>query len=303
MRRFRRIAVLGSLILLLCATCRTSRSAGPGLPAAAENASSAKAASGSPDLRPEFKRFGLKRRLQGERNTCSVFTVAAAMEYALAKKSGKIDSRLSIEYLNWASNQIKGHPQDGSCFSDLLEGFKAHGACPEADMPYQPEFDPARRPSADAVQRAKSLRDAGLHLHWIKRWNPDHGASARQIEQIKQVLAKGWPVCGGFLWPKSGLAEWKDGVLQLRVADEMRDGHSVLLVGWRDDPAQPGGGIFWIRNSSNGPKNETLSYAYLRAYMNDAVWVDDSEKQDPAEEPEPSPPDDCRPRRAPWWQK
>ncbi|MBN1588714.1 MAG: hypothetical protein JW888_04290, partial [Pirellulales bacterium] len=98
--------------------------------------------------------------------------------------------------------------------------------------------------------------------------------SQEQLEEIKSVLREGWPVCGGFLWPKKGLAEWNDKILKIRPRPEMRDGHSVLLVGFRDDPDQPGGGVFLIRNSSKGPRHGALTYEYIRAYMNDAAWIE-----------------------------
>jgi len=261
---------------------------------AAEKSSSQEkvVAANSVDLRPEFKRLGLDVRSQGDRNTCSVFTMAGALEFALAKR-GKTEP-LSVEFLNWASNDAARRTEDGSYFSDLWKGFRAYGACVEADMPYQSEYNVSLRPSADARARAESLRDAGLHMHWIKRWNPSFGASSQQLKQIKRVLREGWPVCGGFLWPKKGQQQWTEGVLNVRPRHQMRDGHSVLLVGYRDDPSQPGGGMFLINNSDKGPANEALSYEYIRAYMNDAVWVNYTpDKKLPAELKE------VRPK--PWW--
>ena len=57
------------------------------------------------DLRTNFVKWRLPLKKQGARNTCSVFTTVAGMEYALSKK---FDSgiRLSEEYLNWACNQV-----------------------------------------------------------------------------------------------------------------------------------------------------------------------------------------------------
>jgi C1A family cysteine protease len=52
------------------------------------------------------------------------------------------------------------------------------------------------------------------------------------------------------------------------------DGHSVLLVGYADDPQQPGGGIVLIRNSGGGVHDGALTYEYVSAYMNDAAWIE-----------------------------
>jgi len=51
------------------------------------------------------------------------------------------------------------------------------------------------------------------------------------------------------------------------------DGHSVLIVGYRDDAQQPGGGLFLVRNSGGDGSDGALSYAYVQDYMNDAAWI------------------------------
>ena len=223
------------------------------------------------DLRPSLDKWGVQSRSQGSRGTCSVFTVTAAIEYALAK-SGRPRNCLSVEFLNWASNQAVGESQDGSFFSDLWSGFESYGVCSETEMPYRPKFDPHRKPSPEALADAKQTRDTNLVLHWIKPWDPDKGLNEEQFAAVKATLQAGWPVCGGFLWPKE--AQWTDGVLGWAPREGVRDGHSVLLYGFRDDPTQPGGGVFLIRNSSKGPRHGAMTYRHARAYMNDAVWVE-----------------------------
>ncbi|HBO44686.1 MAG TPA: hypothetical protein DD670_12290 [Planctomycetaceae bacterium] len=141
-------------------------------------------------------------------------------------------------------------------------------------MPYQSEYDPARKPSDEVLQRAKKLQEAGLKLHWIKLWDPSRGLEDKHFDEIKRVLAEGNPVCGGFLWPRSGREKWDDGVLPMYRRRHVRDGHSVVLIGYRDDPAQPGGGVFLIRNSASPHRHAAMCYEYVKAYMNDAVWID-----------------------------
>ncbi len=222
------------------------------------------------DLRPVFRELGLATRAQGTRGTCSVFTVTRAIEYALGKQQRR-ESRLSVEFLNWSSNRTIGERRDGGFFSDLWKGFERYGICDEEQMPYAAEFDPKRQPSSAALGDARQCRDVGLHLYWIKPWNPTRGLNDEQFAAVKGALPQAWPVCGGFLWPKE--PQWADGVLQMATRENVRDGHSVLLVGFRDDPAQPGGGVFLIQNTSNGPRDGAMSYDYVRAYMNDAAWI------------------------------
>ncbi len=222
------------------------------------------------DLGPRFEQWGLATRSQGSRGTCSVFTVTRAIEYALSSKS-KRTSRLSVEFLNWASNRTIGERRDGGFFSDLWKGFERYGICDEEELPYAEEFDRWLRPSDAALAQARQLCESGLKLHWIKPWDPNCGLTGDQFAAVKQTLRQGWPVCGGFLWPKQ--PEWADGVLQMASRENVRDGHSVLLVGFRDDSAQPGGGVFLVQNTSNGPRLAKMSYEYVRAYMNDAAWI------------------------------
>lgn len=243
------------------------------------------------DLRPNFKAWGLAPRRQGGRGTCSVFTVTGAIEYALAKRDGGRGTHLSVEYLNWASNDAIRHQADGGFFSDLWKGYLRHGICPEADMPYQAEYDPKLRPSDAARQSARELRRAGLRLRWIKEWDVKTGLTDEQFLAIKDTLIKGWPVCGGFRWPKK--ERWDksaDGgaVLRMAAPADVFDGHSVLLVGYRDDAALPGGGAFLIRNSGGGEADAALPYAYVRAYMNDAAWIAPADEPSPSTRPAPA---------------
>jgi len=224
------------------------------------------------DLRPAFKKWGLGPRLQGGRGTCSVFTVAGALEYALAVKEGR-GTQLSVEFLNWASNQVMGEMRDGGFFSDLWRGFTVHGVCPEQDMPYQAAFDPNLAPPEQAKDNARRMHEVDFRPHWIKRWNPNTGLTERQLAAIKRTLARNWPVCAGLRWPKQP-NPWKDDVLVTPPPEGVFDGHSVLLVGYRDDPRQPGGGLFVFHNSNNNARDGYMTYEYASAYMNDALWID-----------------------------
>ena len=223
------------------------------------------------DLRPVLEQLGLGPRRQGDRPTCSVFTMTTALEFATAKHQGRCP-RLSVEFLNWAANQACGDQADGGFFSDLWKGFSAYGICSEEAMPYQQRFEAGERPSAGALADAQSRQKLGLSLHWLKEWNVNTGLSDAELDGIKRTLAAGWPVCGGLRWPKQ--ERWVHDVLQLCSADAVRDGHSVLLVGNRDEPGQPGGGVFIFRNTSHNGRDGFMPYAYARQYMNDAVWVE-----------------------------
>jgi hypothetical protein len=266
-------------LLLACLAFSFTNRLGPMVNAvAAETASPAPANAASSDLfppsidlRPSLDQRGLTPRRQGARPTCSVFTMAGAIEFAVACRQGHV-ARLSIEFLNWAGNEVIHERQDGGFFSDLWKGFITYGLCPEEACPYQPKFDTNWAPKPDLLTNARPLLALGLRLNWIKEWDVQTGLMAAQIVDIKRTLSRGWPVCGGFRWPKQ--AKWEQSVLQLCPADAVYDGHSLLLVGYRNDADQPGGGVFLFRNTSADGRDGAMPYAYAQAYMNDAAWVD-----------------------------
>ncbi len=202
------------------------------------------------DLRPEFKKWGLEPVRQGERGTCSVFTTNSALEFAISRRTGK-GVRLSVEYLNWAANQATGHPTDGQFFHNCLAGFDKLGVCYAADMPYAATFDAKRVPSEKAkadARRLHALATKALRVHWINPLKPKPGLTDVHLHEIKAVLAIGYPVAAG-------------------------SEHSRLLVGYRDDPKQPGGGAFFTKDSGTGGYEE-VTYEFVKTKVGDVFWVE-----------------------------
>jgi hypothetical protein len=81
-------------------------------------------------------------------------------------------------------------------------------------------------------------------------------------------------VACGLRWPKALKGH---AMLEVPPPAEVFDGHSIALVGYDDDSKKPGGGTFQFRNSF-GPGwgaagYGVMSYAYVRAYANDALWL------------------------------
>ena len=222
------------LLWSLCLAGAVCRAQGPALDSA--------------DLRPVFRALKIPVRCQGARGTCSVFTVTGALEYVVSKQRRK-SSPLSPEYLNWAANQVTANPNgDGHFFSDLWAGFEKYGVCLEAQMPHAAKLDPAAQPSQAALRFAERVRRMGLQMHWIRPNDGTRGVTAQQIEQCKAVLRAGWPVCAGSY-------------------------HSVLLVGYRDDPAIEGGGQFLIHDSGTGREGR-MTYAEATGRLCDILWIE-----------------------------
>lgn len=200
---------------------------------------------------PLFVAMGLPPRAQGPRGTCSIFTTCEAIEFALAKHRGKA-SRMSPEYLNWAASQAAGAPSDGNFFHNALAGFDRFGICAEVAMPYQTKYDAAHAPSADARAQATRVREESqlaLEVHWIVPWQSARfGVDDAQFAEIKSVLARGFPVAVG-------------------------SGHSRLLVGFRDDAALLGCGVFLTEDSALARFDE-VTYEFVRTQVADVFWVE-----------------------------
>jgi hypothetical protein len=228
----------------------------------------------SQDLGVALRKAGITPRPQGARGTCSVFTVTTAIEYALSHLE-KPTGRLSVEYLNWASNQAIGTAEDGGFFSDLWKGYRDWGICGEDEMPYCTNFKPQQKPSPATIVDAKK-QASRLHINWIKPWDVKTGLTPAEFTALQQTLAKGWPVCTGLRWPKK--AQWNVGILEMCPPDQVFDGHSVLITSCQSDPSQPGGGTLGFYNSNRPDMDCRMSWEYARTYMNDAMWIEPAEK-------------------------
>jgi hypothetical protein len=198
------------------------------------------------DLRPEFAQWGLKQRRQGKRGTCSVFATVEALEFAASRIAGR-GERMSVEYANWAANVATGRGDDGDFFHNIIRGIQAHGICSESAMPYTKEFSPASAPSPQATEQAAQFLSANnVDFQWIRSWKRKPGLNDADLWHIKSVLANGSPVSAGSY-------------------------HSILFVGYEDDPTLPGGGRFLVADSNL--KERDLTYEAAKKRMCDLFWV------------------------------
>lgn len=76
------------------------------------------------DLRPLFEKYGIPVYDQGKRGICSVFALAGVVEFEFANSGNKDAAKLSVEFLNWASNQVSGEAVDRTFFTDAIDGIK-----------------------------------------------------------------------------------------------------------------------------------------------------------------------------------
>lgn len=232
---------------------------------------------GEKDLRPLFEKYGIGIYDQGDRGTCSVFAVTGLLEFEYARKQGKAIP-LSVEFLNWASNQITGEMEDGSYFSDAVMALKKYGVCSDELFPYYiRNYSRKAEPSKSAIKEARQRRDA--RLIWIKEWDPETGMSDEQIMEVKKQIINEHPVAIGFQWPKKDTLYRKteNGIMTIPPREGVFDGHSVIIVGFRDTSDVPGGGYFIFKNSHGMQFGENgfgkMPYAYAGKYANDGVSI------------------------------
>ncbi|MGA2259412.1 MAG: C1 family peptidase [Thermoguttaceae bacterium] len=227
---------------------------------------------GKVDLTPEFERFGLFPQNQGA-DTCSLHAVASLAEFELAKVTQDQDRRRSTEFLIWAAKEATGKKQNQAMFYEAVFGLNKLGICRETLMPEEEEKSHgAHPPSAAAIADARK-ESQRWKVHWIRRWDVARPMEDAQLSAIQRALTHGHPVACGLRWPKT-LKGYE--VIQVPPPNAVEDGHSIALVGYFHDPKQ--GDIFLFRNSW-GPKwgkngYGTISAAYVRAYANDAIWLE-----------------------------
>ena len=82
------------------------------------------------------------------------------------------------------------------------------------------------------------------------------------VRLVKETLARGYPVAAG-------------------------SHHSLLLVGYKPDPTQPGGGVFLTRDSGKG-RYSSVSYEHVKEQMGGFFCVEPPAGP-PASEPETEP--------------
>lgn len=231
-------------------------------------------------LRPLFEKYGINVKDQGERPTCSIFTLVGLIEFERTHALGDLTPRsfvkpLSVEYLNWAADMTEGVRKDGSFFHFAIDGMVRYGICEDDYMPYATRFSRKVEPSEVAKKNAEK-RKVGNQI-WIKEWDPTNGVTAEQLKKIQEQLDNDHPVAIGFRWPKKDVEKryLEGGELTMVDESQVFDGHSVLIVGYQTDAATPGGGYLIYKNSHGVSFGENgygrVPYAYAMLYANDAM--------------------------------
>jgi hypothetical protein len=184
-----------------------------------------------------------KAVFQGVRNSCVAFTLAAIFQIV-----SKDPTDLSEQFFYWLCKSRDKIPGDvGTDPLLAMRLLQEVGICTEATWPYKPapsdSANPGHEPPPEpAFDEAKLRR--------IKRFQQ---LPAKDFRQIKAALAAGKPVLIGLPIWEHWQGAWQGQALgRLRSplpGERRKGGHAMCAVGYRDDPAAPGGGYFIVRNS------------------------------------------------------
>lgn len=197
-------------------------------------------------------------RDQGRRGTCVSFAATALCELKACKLDEK-GTDLSEQFLYWAIKSHTADPipaKDGTWLEFALEALSSHGISEESECPYNPNFIPGnvshsgpRDPSHAALHSALSRRTGGNHSKAGKGFAP----------HILALLKQGRPVAISlpvFEDPISKVNNWSTAVgvrfgivLDPPPTSVVSGGHAVALTGFVEDPVEPNGGYFIVRNS------------------------------------------------------
>ena len=230
------------------------------------------------DLRGEITRLNIPIRNQGSRNTCSVHVMTFLLEYNQAEWLGESGMDLSEEYLNWAANTATLTNADGGFFTEMNTGYQTLGIARESALAYQSTFM-TNQPTIDLNMLNAAKKMIGLKFEIIKPWKNTEGATDIQIRNAATALLLGMPVGMGSLWQKSTTdMEVIEGLnfVKTPAANNVSDGHSVSLVGFKYSNLFPGGGYFIIRNSWGTGFGDSgyayITFDFVKKFANDLVY-------------------------------
>jgi hypothetical protein len=209
-------------------------------------------------------------RNQGSRGTCVAFTITALNEY-IQRRRGLVRD-LSEQHLYYETKLIDGAPNAcGTWQAKAVIALQTRGECLESIWPYNPNPPCNNHGALPALARPN-----GLSYRLSTLAVPARNVAFYKAHMARQrAVGVSIPVYDS--WYRSAETA-RSGRITMRVGNEAPvGGHAVLLVGYQDSAASPGGGYFIVRNhwstawayqSPYGPGYGTIPYQYI---ANDAM--------------------------------
>jgi C1A family cysteine protease len=214
---------------------------------------------------------------QADLGACTAFSSTAAMKY-LYLKEGKHAPDLSELFVYFYTRQAEGTPPNedsGAMLRDVMKTLAAMGAPKQEAWPYDPKKF-ASQPPDEAVKQAAA--------HRVVSYRRCFGITPGDfLAAIKQAIAGGYPVVGGFSVPQNMMNDdcARTGVIKPRAPqEELVGGHAVPFAGYCDlgatHPWIPPGHLA-IPNSWSPRWGRAgwcfLPYSYVYEGLVDDCWV------------------------------
>jgi len=214
------------------------------------SAANVRAAPKTVDLRSQITNFNLPVRSQGSRNTCSVYTAIFLLEYETAKATGEKALDFSEDYLDAATDIVKGAQDDGDYFNNIIAGYLTYGVVDQSDFSNSATYNPKNLPSESLLKEGQARNKAVVTF--IRENDGKWGITDSQINQIIAQLDAGRAVGAGWRLDKTGIEEaqvlgrsvWNKN--NLKGAEDIA-GHSMPIVGYAREGES---GYFIFRNSA-----------------------------------------------------
>jgi hypothetical protein len=221
-----------------------------------------------------------KVRDQGRRGTCVAHGCTALREYLM----GSAD--MSEQFLYWKCKELDDYHGEGTYLSIGFKAMYEAGQCREQTWPYNPNPVDGNEgqgpPPEGAVQEALNYRISKIYQ--IVR---GMGAQA-DADVYKQFLAADKPLPVPIAVPLfesffNQSTRRTGRVVMPLPGDDISGGHAMCIVGYKDDPAVPGGGFFIVRNSwgegwayknEYGAGHALIPYKYMEEYCWEAFTAE-----------------------------
>jgi len=221
-------------------------------------------------------------RQQGNRSTAVAFAVCALRE-GLAGLAQEECVPLSAQFVYWLCKERDGKPkEEGTDLGVAMEVLREVGAPPATLWRYSLTPDPTGNEGQGPPPRESTLTTKA-YPYRIGRYVR---LRSRDVRALRATLEGGNLVVlavhtfAAWDYPSTTLT----GDISLPLPGDNADGaHAVLLTGFEDNAALPGGGAFSFQNSWGktwgargryGPGRGTLPYAYVALYATEAYTVE-----------------------------
>jgi len=217
-------------------------------------------------------------RDQGDRWTCVAFATCALMEYAycVAGKPG-LDFSEQFHYWDTKCNDPDGYLTLGTYPDISFSRITIAGVCKEPTWLYDMVSDPPQNAPEGPAGRPEA---AGFRVPTSVSIN-----NYRDVPTLKNYLTNGSLIAIAipvYSWATNPATHDTGNIGMPLPGETSNAGHAIVLVGYADDPAYPGGGYFILRNSYGtqwgsqcpyGAGYGTIPYQYISLYNYSAFVI------------------------------